>query len=247
MNINAACSSLASRYISDLVPLCLKHNLSCIEWDLNFLPLPSEASSLQELATYFREKNIKVRFHLPYTLISLYSDSHEKTEFSINLMSYCLSLVKEFGGKYIVAHFGSHMESIDKRIDFFKKFGLQAERHGIRLGIENTVYGPTSTPQMLREICCEANVDCVLDIGHANSLNLIDEYLVQVGSLATHIHFYSHENKNKDHLPFKNSSSALQIATEVANACEANWWTLEFDNEEFLQLTLGQLRKNGFF
>lgn len=49
----------------------------------------------------------------------------------------------------------------------------------------------------------------------------------------------------KEHCPFKNTNTAIQIATEVSDAFLVRWWILKFDNEDFLILTLDQLKGNG--
>ena len=108
----------------------------------------------------------------------------------MSLMYYCFLLIKEFGAKYVVVYFGDHMKNIDKRNDFFYDYGKKVEEYGIKIGIENTIYGLTSNPKTLRDICSGAEVDCIFDIDHANSINKLDEYLLKVGNIVSHIHFF---------------------------------------------------------
>lgn len=88
-----------------------------------------------------------------------------------------------------------------------RELAKNGEEHGILIAVENMPEVPMvfgRTPEDMLALLDEAGADnlkMTLDIGHANTTGLVDEFLDKCMDIIVHCHIHDNKGKHDDHLP----------------------------------------------
>lgn len=234
-NPSIALSSWVCKYPDDLIDITLKYGFTAIEWDLNFIPIPLSINRRRKLKNQFIDNGIKIRFHLPYSSYDLaHSDTYIRS-LSRDVLIHNIKLLNDFETDLIVLHYACQDENTDS-FSILSEVIDCASEHGIIVGIENLLLGPTSDPRMLRNIIMQTKCKVTLDVGHANVSNKLYELINMVKNEIYHIHLYNYEDAKHNHCPFDDISQ-LSSVLKIIQSLPSKWWTIEMDNmDEIIKL-----------
>ncbi|MBP2030218.1 sugar phosphate isomerase/epimerase [Methanohalophilus levihalophilus] len=92
-------------------------------------------------------------------------------------------------------------------VQSLKELAETGEEYGILIAVENMPEFPMvfgRTPEDMRSLIEEAgneNLKMTLDIGHANTTRLVDEFLDNCKDIIAHCHIHDNKGKHDEHLP----------------------------------------------
>ncbi len=225
-----ALSSWVGKYADDLVPLAAQAGFEAVEWDLNFIPLPLSEDRRRHIWNTFLTAGIGLRFHLPYSMCDLGNLDRRVRQISLQYLELTLELLTTLHADYCVIHFCDSGQKEMPPLDELHHLMEVAGELGITIGIENLMRGPSSDPNLLKQIISECGADVALDTGHAIDADGLSNFLNVLGPMVTHVHFYGSEDNNRNHLPFHEPAERLKIAALLEGGCPASWWTCEMDS-----------------
>ncbi len=169
-------------------------------------------STLSEIKNIIDTTNLVLTLHLPFSDLNLASLNHPIWKETIRQMSRCLERASDFV-ELAVVHPG-HLSPLGMQLPEMawrqNIEGLQAicdfaAERGIRIGIENMVNmqfilgkQPGEILGMIESLERE-NAGMTLDIGHANTNGMINEFLADLGRVI-HVHLHDNKGRSDEHL-----------------------------------------------
>ncbi|MCE8425690.1 MAG: sugar phosphate isomerase/epimerase [Candidatus Methanoperedens sp.] len=169
-------------------------------------------ATLKEIKNIVDTTNLTLTLHLPFSDLNLASLNHPIWKESIRQMIKCLDRASDFV-KLATVHPG-HLSPLgmqlpdmgwQQNIEGLRAICDRADDHGIRIGIENMVNMqfilgryPGEISGMIESIDHE-NAGMTLDIGHANTNGLVDEFLNDKCRVI-HVHLHDNNGKSDEHL-----------------------------------------------
>lgn len=228
--ITWALSSWVCKYPDDLTRVAKDADFKAIEWDLNYIPIPLSIQRIHQLKKEFNNYGLLLRYHLPYSTCDIGSSRSRIRETSEKYVQLNLEMIGKLEADYAILHFGSYKSNIIPPLDSLINTVELAKELGITIALENLTIGPTSNPDILKKIILKSGAKAALDVGHAISINNLQNYLYLLGPMVSHVHFYGYEDEKRNHLPFELPSEAINTAKNIQNMCSAKWWTCEMDS-----------------
>ncbi|MCX9011470.1 MAG: sugar phosphate isomerase/epimerase [Candidatus Methanoperedens sp.] len=168
--------------------------------------------TLSEIKNIIETTDLVLTLHLPFSDLNLASLNHPIWKETIRQMSKCLERASDFV-ELAVVHPG-HLSPLGMQLPEMawrqNIEGLQAVCDaaadlGIQIGVENMVnmqfiFGkqPGEVLGMIESLERE-NVGLTLDIGHANTNGMVDEFLSDL-SRVIHVHLHDNKGKSDEHL-----------------------------------------------
>lgn len=158
--------------------------------------------------------NLQVTMHLPFSDMNLAGLNDNIRNEVLNQMYKCLDFGKDivnlavvhpgylspYSSKLPEKAWNTHIESIQQVCDY-------ANQYHIVIALENMpdmpkIFGkyPDEMVKTLMEIDRD-NLGMTLDVGHANTLGLIDEFFDQCSSQIIHMHIHDNHGIRDEHLP----------------------------------------------
>ncbi len=169
-------------------------------------------TTLLEIKNIRETTNLVLTLHLPFSDLNLASLNHPIWKETIRQMSRCLERASDFI-ELAVVHPG-HLSPLGmqlpemawrQNIEGLRTVCDFASDFGIKIGVENMVnmqhiFGkqPGEIMGMIESIERD-NAGLVLDVGHANTNNNIDEFLGDLGKII-HVHLHDNNGKHDEHL-----------------------------------------------
>ncbi|MPM98143.1 endonuclease 4 [bioreactor metagenome] len=118
----------------------------------------------------------------------------------VNLAVVHPGYLSPYGGQVPEKAYMTNIASIQELCDF-------AADLGVLIAVENMpdlpkIFGkyPDEVEEMLDAVGSH-NVGFTFDVGHANTVGLIDEFLDQLGNRISHMHIHDNMGKKDEHLP----------------------------------------------
>jgi len=168
--------------------------------------------TISEIKNIIETTDLVLTLHLPFSDLNLASLNHPIWKETIRQMSSCLERASDFV-ELAVVHPG-HLSPLGMQLPEMawrqNIEGLQAvcdvaADMGIQVGVENMVnmqfiFGkqPGEVMGMIESLERE-NVGLTLDIGHANTNGMVDEFLSDL-SRVIHVHLHDNKGKSDEHL-----------------------------------------------
>jgi len=168
--------------------------------------------TLSKIKNIAETTDLVLTLHLPFSDLNLASLNHPIWKETIRQMSKCLERASDFV-ELAVVHPG-HLSPLGMQLPEMawrqNIEGLQAicdfaAEHSIRVGVENMVnmqhvFGkqPGEILGMIESLERE-NAGLTLDIGHANTNGMIDEFLSDMGKVI-HVHLHDNKGRSDEHL-----------------------------------------------
>ncbi len=168
--------------------------------------------TLSKLKNVIETTNLVLTLHLPFSDLNLASLNHPIWKETVRQMSRCLERASEFV-ELAVVHPG-HLSPLGTQIPEMawrqNIEGLQiicdtADDHSIKVGVENMVNMPFILGKQPGEISGiiesleRENAGMTLDIGHANTNGMVDQFLEDL-SKVIHIHLHDNKGRSDEHL-----------------------------------------------
>ncbi len=169
-------------------------------------------STLTEIKNIIETTDLILTLHLPFSDLNLASLNHPIWKETIRQMSKCLERASDFI-ELAVVHPG-HLSPLGmqlpemawrQNIEGLRKICDFADERGIRIGVENMVNmqfilgkQPGEISGMIESLERE-NAGLTLDIGHANTNGMVNEFLLDL-SKVIHVHLHDNKGRSDEHL-----------------------------------------------
>ena len=169
-------------------------------------------STLSEIKNIIETTDLTLTLHLPFSDLNLASLNHPIWKETIRQLCKCLDRASDFV-ELAVVHPG-HLSPLGMQLPEMgwrqNIEGLQeicdfADDRGIRIGVENMVNmqfilgkHPGEISGMIESLERE-NVGMTLDMGHANTNGMVNEFLADL-SKVIHVHLHDNKGKSDEHL-----------------------------------------------
>lgn len=233
-----AFSSLSCKYIDEIFLLAKDNSFKAIEWDMNFIPPTLSQRRLEYIQGYIRDENIHICAHLPYSYIEIAHDDFEFQKYSISVIKEYLKFVSKLESNHAIIHVGTCESSTSsialRNLEVLSEF---ASELGIKLCLENLIYGLTSDSNFLCEALKIDNLFFCLDTGHCNVVSKHNTTYIQsiktIMNKCVHSHVYKTEDECYNHIPF-NSITEIKNSNIMNMLLQSgcNWFTMELDSAE---------------
>ena len=157
--------------------------------------------------------NLKVTVHAPYSDLNLASVNQSVWDISLRQMLDCVRFIQNYTDSMVV-HPG-HLSPLGKQIpelawnnciEGIRRICQEAYEFGINIYVENMINIETllgKRPEELVgivETVNEENVGITFDVGHANTVGVIDDFL-EIFDKVSHLHFHDNDAVRDLHLP----------------------------------------------
>lgn len=172
------------------------------------------SKTVQNLKNIYETTNLELTLHLPFSDMNLAGLNDSIRAEVLRQMKNYLTLASNYVNLAVVhpgylSPFGvqvpqqayiTNLASIRELCDFAADFG-------IIIAVENMPDFPKifgKYPDEMQEILDAVgshNVGFTFDVGHANTVGLIDEFLDQLGDRISHVHIHDNMGKKDEHLP----------------------------------------------
>jgi sugar phosphate isomerase/epimerase len=169
-------------------------------------------SNLLKIKNIIETTNLVLTLHLPFSDLNLASLNHPIWKETIRQMSKCLEKASDFI-ELAVVHPG-HLSPLGmqipemawrENIEGLRAICDIADDRGIRIGVENMVNmqfilgkQPGEILGMIESLERE-NAGMTLDIGHANTNGMVNEFLTDLKKVI-HVHLHDNNGRSDEHL-----------------------------------------------
>lgn len=172
------------------------------------------SKTVQNLKNIYDTTSLELTLHLPFSDMNLAGLNDSIRAEVLRQMKHYLTLASNYvnlavvhpgylspyGAQVPQQAYMTNLASIRELCDFAADFG-------IIIAIENMpdfpkIFGkyPDEMEEMLDAVGSH-NVGFTFDVGHANTVGLIDEFLDQLGDRISHMHIHDNMGKKDEHLP----------------------------------------------
>jgi sugar phosphate isomerase/epimerase len=172
------------------------------------------SKTVQNLKNIYETTSLELTLHLPFSDMNLAGLNDSIRAEVLRQMKNYLTLASNYVNLAVVhpgylSPYGAqvphqaymtNLSSIRELCDFAADFG-------ILIAVENMpdfpkIFGkyPDEMQEMLDAVGSH-NVGFTFDVGHANTVELIDEFLDQLGDRISHVHIHDNMGKKDEHLP----------------------------------------------
>jgi len=189
------------------------------------------SKTVQNLKNIYETTNLELTLHLPFSDMNLAGLNDSIRAEVLRQMKNYLTLASNYVNLAVVhpgylspygvqvpqkAHM-TNLASIRELCDFAADFG-------IIIAVENMpdfpkIFGkyPDEMQEMLDAVGSH-NVGFTLDVGHANTVGLVDEFLDQLGGRISHVHIHDNMGKKDEHLPLgEGTVNWKQVMEKLSN------------------------------
>ncbi|VVB93993.1 endonuclease 4 [uncultured archaeon] len=168
--------------------------------------------TLLEIKNIIETTNLVLTLHIPFSDLNLASLNHPIWKETIRQMTRCIERASDFV-ELAVVHPG-HLSPLGmqipemawrQNIEGLRAICDFASDFGIKIGVENMVNmqfilgkQPGEILGMIESLERE-NVGMTLDIGHANTNGMVNEFLEDLGNVI-HVHLHDNKGRHDEHL-----------------------------------------------
>lgn len=168
--------------------------------------------TLSEIKNIIETTNLVLTLHIPFSDLNLASLNHPIWKETIRQMTRCIERASDFV-ELAVVHPG-HLSPLGmqlpemawrQNIEGLRAICDFADDFGIKIGVENMVNmqfilgkQPGEILGMIESLERE-NVGLTLDIGHANTNGMVNEFVSDLGKVV-HVHLHDNKGRHDEHL-----------------------------------------------
>ncbi len=168
--------------------------------------------TLSEIKNIIETTNLVLTLHIPFSDLNLASLNHPIWKETIRQMTRCVERASDFV-ELAVVHPG-HLSPLGmqlpemawrQNIEGLRAVCDFADDFGIKIGVENMVNmqfilgkQPGEILGMIESLERE-NAGLTLDIGHANTNGMVNEFLTDLGKVV-HVHLHDNKGRHDEHL-----------------------------------------------
>ena len=189
------------------------------------------SKTVQNLKNIYDTTSLELTLHLPFSDMNLAGLNDSIRAEVLRQMKNYLTLASNYVNLAVVhpgylSPYGvqvpqqaymTNLASIRELCDFAADFG-------ILIAVENMpdfpkIFGkyPDEMQEMLDAVGSH-NVGFTLDVGHANTVGLVDEFLDQLGDRISHVHIHDNMGKKDEHLPLgEGTVNWKQVMEKLSN------------------------------
>ncbi len=158
--------------------------------------------------------DLELSLHLPFSDMNLASLNLGIHQEILRQMEDYLELASDFVELAVVhpgylSPYGVQVpdKAWEQNVRSLQQLSDIAEEHGILLAVENMpdialVFG--RTPEEMLELIDDAgreNIKMTFDVGHANTMGMVDEFMIACRDHISHIHIHDNHGTKDEHLP----------------------------------------------
>ncbi|MDI9644743.1 MAG: sugar phosphate isomerase/epimerase family protein [Candidatus Verstraetearchaeota archaeon] len=171
-----------------------------------------DGSRIALLSSLASEWDVLYTIHSPIIDINLASLNAEVRDLSIRRVKESIAHAHKLGASLVVIHPGVS-SGLDKvapdthwrlNYDSLSKILEYAEREGVRICLENMPAGERLLFKTPEEFLCLSEegltIGMALDVGHANTVGLLPEFLDKLRGRIVHLHLHDNMGTNDEHL-----------------------------------------------
>ena len=189
------------------------------------------SKTVQNLKNIYDTTSLEMTLHLPFSDMNLAGLNDSIRAEVLRQMKHYLILASNYVNLAVVhpgylSPYGvqvpeqaymTNLASIRELCDFAADFG-------ILIAVENMpdfpkIFGkyPDEMQEMLDAVGSH-NVGFTFDVGHANTVGLVDEFLDQLGERISHVHIHDNMGKKDEHLPLgEGTVNWKQVMEKLSN------------------------------
>jgi len=189
------------------------------------------SKTVQNLKNIYDTTNLELTLHLPFSDMNLAGLNDSIRAEVLRQMKHYLILASNYVNLAVVhpgylSPYGvqvpqqaymANLASIRELCDF-------AADLGVLIAVENMpdfpkIFGkyPDEMQEMLDAVGSH-NVGFTFDVGHANTVGLVDEFLDQLGERISHVHIHDNMGKKDEHLPLgEGTVNWKQVMEKLSN------------------------------
>jgi sugar phosphate isomerase/epimerase len=172
------------------------------------------SKTVQKVKDIYETTNLELTLHLPFSDMNLASLNTSIREEVIRQMKHYLTLASSYVNLAVIhpgylSPYGAQVpyEAYQTNLSSLREICDFAADFGVLIAVENMpdhpqIFGkyPDEMQEMLDSVGSN-NVGFTFDVGHANTLGLVDEFLNHTGLRISHMHIHDNMGQKDEHLP----------------------------------------------
>ncbi len=235
--------------VGKLRTFALVHGFSGIDWSFDVEALPASPAEESTWADSISALGpLEVRYHCPFYQIDLGHEDPEEAKKAEALFRRIIRVVSKAEGRYVTIHIGLGHDSTeplswDATINNLRRLVRYGADRGVRICLENLVWGWTSRPQLFEKLIRGSGAAATFDIGHAHACESVRSHYFSTEDFVTphsdrvfNAHVYHTEVFGLGHVPperLEDIQDPLSILQDIGCA----WWVAEVREEKGLLQT----------
>ncbi len=197
---------------------------------------------------------LEVRFHLYFPQFEIGHADPDRAAAAVRMHNRALDLIAGGSGRHATVHTGLARESIDdvsfeRTVSGLRELEAHARTLGIRIALENLIYGFTSAPALYGELIGATKCRGTLDIGHAHVCEAVAGGRSSAADFArphperiVSAHVY-HEEDETGHTAPRDVADIEDRLLLLQSLPFCDWWVIELREEAALTRTLACVRE----
>lgn len=232
-----------------LLDFALKNDFGGIDWSFDLAELPGTPNAASSWAQSMRALSpLVIRYHCPFSRVDIGHENPFEQERAAEVFARVIRLIAKAGGSYLTIHVGlghdnTRTLSWDRTVNTLGELVRYAEKHNVRLCLENLAWGWTAKPNLFEKLVRLSGALVTFDIGHARACEAVrsqayacEDFVSTHADRVANAHVYHDELEGFGHVP-PESESDIEERLEILVESGCKWWTLEIREEKGLMQT----------
>jgi len=239
-------------FIDDTAALrefALENNFDGIDWSFSLEDLPETPAAASSWVKSMKTLSpLEIRYHCPFSRVDIGHENPFEQERAAEVFARAIRLIAKAGGGYLTIHVGlghdtTRTLSWDRTLNTLGKLVRYAEKHNVRLCLENLAWGWTAKPNLFEKLIRLSGALVTFDIGHARACEAVrsqayacEDFVSTHAERLANAHVYHDELEGSGHVP-PESESDINERLDILMEFGCRWWTLEIREEKGLMQT----------
>ena len=220
-----------------------------IDWSFDLADLPGTPGAASSWAQSIKTLSpLEVRYHCPFSQVDIgHENAYEHTR-AAEVFARVIRLIAKAGGGYLTIHVGlghdtTRTLSWERTVNTLGKLVRYAEKHNVRLCLENLAWGWTAKPNLFEKLIRNSGAMVTFDIGHARACEAVhsqeyacEDFVSPHMDRLANAHVYHDEIEGTGHVP-PESVSDIEERLDILMEAGCRWWTLEIREKDGLMQT----------
>jgi sugar phosphate isomerase/epimerase len=229
--------------VADLLGFAHRYKFEAIDWSFRGAEdLPLEPLKRQSFITWMKRQNgIDIRYHCAIIGMEFAHVDPDVAKHALETYKALIQIISEVGGRFITVHIGlqqpsgellswkSAMDNLHRLVEF-------GEKYGVKVCLENLIYGWTSQPDRFKELIVQSGAGVTFDIGHVYCCEAVktgksaySDFIDSVKDRVFNAHIYHSEPPGVGHVPPRTLEDILP-RLELLMDAKCYWWVIELPN-----------------
>lgn len=227
----------------------LENDFGGIDWSFDLEDLPQTPNAASLWAQSMRALSpLEIRYHCPFPRVDIGHESPFEQKRAAQVFSNVIRLIAKAGGGYLTIHVGlghdtTRRLSWNRTVSTLGKLVRYAEKHNVRLCLENLAWGWTAKPNLFEKLIRLSGASVTFDIGHAYACETVrsqayacEDFVSTHAERVANAHVYHDELEGIGHVA-PESESDIEERLDILMESGCRWWTLEIREEKGLMQT----------